>query len=342
MKNSYKEIDSIDLLKIIACIFILLIHADAFADISPLFNRLFVEGLGRLAVPLFFLITSFFFFRGNCCKESVTKYLKRIGRLYLCWFILAFPITIFNHFFVNENPFLLNLFLLVKSFFFTSTFTGSWFLTSCAFCVVLFYCLGKLGPYEKITTLFLAVLAYLICVCTSAYGKIMDILGLRDVYNSIVFFFAKPYLSIIVGIPYFALGKFISKNESVIKKPNPIIFLSLLCLLFIEVYCTYTLSLANYTDCYLFLLPVAYCIFLYFLKWNISINYAYIFRKSSIIIFLSHSIFLFVIEFIEWLTNVTISRIEKFLLTLGMCVLLSYLIMHIQKYRKMSFLKILY
>ncbi len=83
-----------DVLKIVLAIFILAIHTTP-TDFS-------LRPLLRLAVPLFFIITSYLFFskqnrlhsdrdKTNALKKFVRRYLK----LYLFWFVVLLPITIF-------------------------------------------------------------------------------------------------------------------------------------------------------------------------------------------------------------------------------------------------------
>ena len=136
LKQSY---NSIDLMKFILCFLVVAIHSDPIEDVGPLLNRLFL-GVERVAVPLFFIASGFFLFKGGPLdKDHLVKYLKRMGLLYFAWFVISFPITIFNRFLMGEGSLPVKLFLFVKSFFFTSTFSGSWFLASCVFCTILFY-----------------------------------------------------------------------------------------------------------------------------------------------------------------------------------------------------------
>ena len=156
-----RKYHSIDLLKFISCIMVVAIHSDPLQDISPLANRLISAGICRLAVPLFFIASGFFLFKkGDLTAQSVKNYIRRISYLYALWFIISLPITIFNSFVVGDSAFSVKIFQFVKSFFFTSTFSGSWFLMSGVFCTILFYLLQKVGKREEIIIPVLSFLVY--------------------------------------------------------------------------------------------------------------------------------------------------------------------------------------
>lgn len=338
-----KNYDSIDLMKFIACIMVVAIHSDPLQDISPLANRLVSGGLCRLAVPLFFLATAFFLFRnGELTKDKTIKYIKRISLLYACWFLISLPITALNRFSFNADSALLESVQFVKNFFFTSTFSGSWFLMSGVFCTILFYLVQKAGRWSDLIIVVLSIAVYLFCTITSSWGNLMDEFGLREYYNTMVFYFAKPYTSILVGVPYFAIGRYIARTESLAKTPSILLAVALVCMLLVEIYYTFTNKLTNSTDCYFMLLPCAYCIFLYFLKWDISLSNASSLRKSSTIVFFSQFIWLFIIEFVEYLFKITIPQIVKSVSALALCLVTSWIVINMQSYRRFEWLKYIY
>lgn len=57
-----------------------------------------------------------------------------------------------------------------------------------------------------------SIVCYLLCVITSAYGNVFIKVGLDNLYDAFIFYFAKPYTSILVGVPYFVLGRYIAKK----------------------------------------------------------------------------------------------------------------------------------
>ena len=210
MKRNY---DAVDLAKFVLSIFIVALHADALYDVSPLLNTMVCGGIARLGVPFFFVVSAFFFFAKPVTWVGTKNYCKRLLTLYAAWFVVSIPKTIFDRFYCSDYPFGETLFRFVRSFFVTSTFSGSWFLVSCLWCALLYYWLEQRS--EKVRrgiTVGLSVVVYLWVVFSSAYGKLMTPLGMDGFYRVYSLLLASPYTSFLVGIPYFALGRYFAKR----------------------------------------------------------------------------------------------------------------------------------
>lgn len=96
MNKIPKVYTGVDIFKMIAAIGIVAIYT----------NVLFLKTLGRLGVPFFVIVSSFFFFNHYLKlnnrkdkKNYLIKYLKRISYLYLCWQILYISLAVigFKH-----------------------------------------------------------------------------------------------------------------------------------------------------------------------------------------------------------------------------------------------------
>ncbi|MET7036705.1 acyltransferase family protein [Elizabethkingia miricola] len=82
---------SLDILKFILAFFVIGLHGSLFYDINPYLSFTFVSGLFRVAVPLFILITGFFFAEISNNKGFI-KWCKRILFLYIFWNIIYLPL----------------------------------------------------------------------------------------------------------------------------------------------------------------------------------------------------------------------------------------------------------
>lgn len=345
--------NSIDILKFVASFFVIMIHVSLFGDINPYLNLFTADGLSRLAVPLFFLASAFFFYKKNlnldvsAQKISLLKYTKRMLILYFGWFIINLPKTIYERFIYNEKPLLENILQFIKSFFLTSTFSGSWFLVSCVFSVwFLYFVFNKsFESPTRVNKLIICICCffYLLCVITSAYGNIFNKVGLGVFYDSFIFYFTKPYTSILVGVPYFALGRYIAKNDPHLNVRGKILGILSLFLFFIEILLTYNLDLQMSNDCYLMILPCAYFIFI--LIKDIKIEFKFntvIIRNASTIIFFSHFIWIFAIEIFERIFSLSINSLYRFVLVTIMCLLTVLAFLTLSKKKIFSWLKYLY
>lgn len=345
--------NSIDILKFIASFFVVMIHISLFGDINLYLNLFTANGLSRLAVPLFFLASAFFFYKKNLNidrdsqKSSLIKYTKRMLILYFGWFIIMLPKTIYERFIYNEKSLLENTLQFIKSFFLTSTFSGSWFLVSCIFSVwFLYFVLNNTNKESlKVNKLLIGIccFVYLFCVITSAYGKIFSKMGLGNIYNNFIFYFAKPYTSILVGVPYFALGRYIAKNDPHLTLVGKILGIISLVLFFIEILLTYNFDLRMSSDCFLMLLPCAYFIFVLIKDIKVELKFnPVILRNASTIIFFSHFIWILVIEVFEKIFNISIISTYRLIIVSVLCLLTVLIFLTLSKKKIFSWLKYLY
>lgn len=341
-----KNYDSIDITKFIASIFVVALHASALYDINPLLNTIVFEGIARLAVPLFFVISAFFFFQKEVTWERTKHYCKRLVVLYLAWFIVSIPKTIFDRFICSPYPIGETIFRFARSFFVTSTFSGSWFIISCVFCALLFYKLEQLRePKRRIITILIAIIVYLWITFTSAYGKLIDVIGIRELYDIYELVLANPYNSFLVGVPYFALGRVFAKNENrggTYSRPNCLLAFVSFMLLVVEVYLTNTNGLVKATDCYLLLLPCVFFLFPIVCNWNNSIQNARKYRIASTIIFFSQFLLLFMCEFVEWVMKITIPCMGKFVFTIVAALVLVWVVLKFQDRKGFGWLRYFY
>lgn len=78
---------SIDVLKIILAFFVVFLHMNFLKETYPLLSYLLVNGLFRIAVPVFLVITGFYFFHIDTTKK-LKKWLFRTFLLYAIWMLI--------------------------------------------------------------------------------------------------------------------------------------------------------------------------------------------------------------------------------------------------------------
>lgn len=131
--QSKKIISGLDVMKFIMALFIVNIHLKP-TMYAPEVVQHVVGTLSGLAVPLFFVISSFLLFRkvnigGGTQSEwqTIVKFSKRLLLLYGFWCIAWSPIVYLQKDYLHDfTP--LSILLLVRDFFFGSIFDASWFL----------------------------------------------------------------------------------------------------------------------------------------------------------------------------------------------------------------------
>lgn len=84
---------SLDILKLLLAFMVVGLHAKFLADTSALGEFLTVNGLFRIAVPIFFIINGFYFYP-TTLKNKQMQWLKRVFILYVVW------MTVYAYFWV--------------------------------------------------------------------------------------------------------------------------------------------------------------------------------------------------------------------------------------------------
>ena len=137
-----KQYNGLDLLKFLMALMVVMIHVKPNIH-SEFLSNVFTPFL-NIAVPMFFVISSVLLFSklNNGGGAVILKYIKRIGILYLSWFVIDcwFIITHKPYFDLGLRHGLLEL---VKDMIFGTTFPGSWYLSASVMGVLIVYGLSK-------------------------------------------------------------------------------------------------------------------------------------------------------------------------------------------------------
>lgn len=134
-----KSYNSIDLFKFIAAILVVAIHTHPFGE-NPDVDYYFTC-FCRIAVPFFFITTSFFFFRK--AKPDIKAYTKRLSILYLLWFIIELPLVYYRFFVAFDHPLPIQILNLFRSLFFSNTWAASWYIMASIIAVNIVYFLSR-------------------------------------------------------------------------------------------------------------------------------------------------------------------------------------------------------
>lgn len=188
-----KRSNSIDLLRIVAAFFIVCIHTEFFAMQE-------VNAVARFAVPVFFMISGYFFIGGK--RESQMRSIKKILILVvltnILFFAYKFALAFLGH---NAGQFVANSFSLSSLFNFLvfneSPFGGHlWFLSALLYCMIIAFFLSKI----RLNKVFMIVAIAVLLIGDLIFGK----------YSLLIFGREFPVIwvrnFIFVGLPYFYLG----------------------------------------------------------------------------------------------------------------------------------------
>lgn len=178
-----KNFNSIDIMKLILAVLVVVIHNNPFGDTSR-----YMYIILYLSVPLFFISSSFLFFykmaeEGDAC---LSKFLSRNAKLYLAWFICLFPATLVIRGYFAQGIFSGVVQICVNALF-GSTFRSSWFLVANMIGIIIVY-------YTRNNTFIgeiLGVLSYIVCCLATAYNPILGegsvVRGLIHMYPTTIY-----------------------------------------------------------------------------------------------------------------------------------------------------------
>lgn len=195
-----KDCNSIDLLKFLAALFVVAIHAQPFSGTAKFVA---IDLMARWAVPFFFIASSYFYFRRAQSERNLSHYVARLGQLYLFWFLVESPITVLHYFIEPSTPFLENLLRLLRDFFLGSTFGGSWFLMSLIVSVPVISALSGRLPAAMLWVMVLPL--YALSVCSSSYAPLLPaalakpIAAARSVYGAFHLSWTSGLLFCLIG-----------------------------------------------------------------------------------------------------------------------------------------------
>ena len=126
-----KIISGLDVVKFIMAFLIVDIHVQGYLITPPIFQNYVIHPIESLAVPTFFVISSFLFFRKaryeECQMNLVLHFMKRLCILYLFWCVIWSPIIYLQKEYFHPFTIWVPLYI-IRDFFFGNMFDASWFL----------------------------------------------------------------------------------------------------------------------------------------------------------------------------------------------------------------------
>lgn len=220
--------------------------------------------------------------------DNNKKFIIRQLKLYIFWFVVLLPITIYIRKSWFDDGIIAGIFTTIKQLLFSSTFKASWFITAMitATCIVA-------ALSEKINKYFLFLLFFIIyvicCLSSSYYSLFQNTIIIKEIYSTYVSVFTSPVFSFPSALIWVYIGKMYSENT---KKVNMKLLatLTIICtiLLFFEWKFVFDLTGKLNNDCYVFLVPLAASLFGIVNNINIKIRHAKMLRKISTITYPLH------------------------------------------------------
>ncbi len=322
-----------DVLKFGLAILVVLIHTSQ--------QGMFFRPILRVAVPLFFLMTSYFFFAkqaslntGDEKKKGLQKYVKRTLWLYAFWFVALLPLTIYYRNWGGVNLIILRDFLL------GSTFKASWFLMASLIDVILVWAMSR--TINDKWLLAIGFLAYLLCCLSSNYyylsiGVLPSFEVCRQLFN--------PVTSFLVAFLFVVTGKILAENPIYVSNKH----LALIIAFSAVALCGEFLLVRNRhwdvsDDCFICLIPLCIAVFLMIGQNDFTIDMdSKVLRNYSTITYCFHASFAPIIgQLLVWSGFVKGAwdyTSLKFIATLALSLTAGWLILRSEKKKRLGWLK---
>ena len=287
--NNEGRKNGIDILKCLAAFLIVCIHIPFKGEFGKL-----VVSVSRCAVPIFFMITGFFYqqkVEKNQENKQIIKVLKLCIMSNLLFFGYTLAISIFKHENIMLNIF--NLKNLMKLIFLNeSPFAAHlWYLNALLYVLIIMKFINKYNKYKV-----LYIITPFLLLTDLIFGK----------YSLLIFGKEFNYLLVrnflFVGIPYFSIGSFINRKIDYKKCEKYAKYIFLLAVFFALTTILEKLIIVHFNaeptrDHYISTTFLAISLFLYFLQYKneksrILKYVANIGRSYSSIIYIVHPIFI--------------------------------------------------
>lgn len=155
---------SIDYLKLVLAFLVVLLHLNFLSKNSPELSYVLVNGLFRLAVPLFLVITGYYFYNIDN-KEKFKNWLFRIGIMYAIWMLIYSP------FWFKFNNLINSVVVIFFGYFVL------WYLIGVLFSGTILYFLRNIRTN---TLLFIALTLYVVGYCLQQLGNLHVFTGVVD------------------------------------------------------------------------------------------------------------------------------------------------------------------
>lgn len=273
---------AIDVFKFIAALLVVTIHTRPLAGLGEW--DYYLSCLCRIAVPFFFIFSSFIFYKRG---KRIEDYVKRMLILYLCWFIIELPLTINSFFIVPDKPFYKNLLIFLRGLFINSTFPASWFITASWQGMLVVWLLSKRVGWKGLFSI--GILCYLSSLPGSMYNGLIDGTRFERIYWYGYNIILCPSNSFITAIPFIVLGKFLAEHPWRLSKGKTSILLALSLLLgIVEVWICKDWYYINDTFISLLIVCPLLTAFLLKCQWNVPDGVCNFLRRCSTLVYLVH------------------------------------------------------
>lgn len=298
--------------------------------------------LQSVAVPLFFIISSFFFWRKTKRPEQISKNLSRFCKrnlvLYMFWFIaLLIPTEFIARYYISGIPFWRQTLLFLRDLLFRSTFLRSWFIMANVIGMSIICMVIRRWNINNTLLILLSSIIWIICWLsdykTDCDAMAFFILPLKKVIPYPPFSFLGSFL-------WISIGKIFADKSSNVYPPlyirNGIIILVLSIFVCLE-------GAYSPSKYYITTIPLSIFLFKFILSLPDTTRDFKWCRKSSIIIYCTHCTICVLLDTVSrCICGENMNDWALFFITLSISCIIAMVIIKITDKNKESILRYAY
>jgi len=223
-----RQYGNLDIGKFFCALLVVGIHA------QPLGDRLvgggyFFTTLCRIAVPFFFVTSSYLFYDR---KTPIRKYVLRLIKLDIAWTIVELPFIIYKFYVIGTGNGIEKTFHLIQGLLWGESYMGSWFIHASWMGMLVLYWLTE--HLKERTVVLICLGFFILALVDTSYSFLIAGTRMGEFWQNIDYVIL-PSESFIMAVPYFYIGRRLSMSRNLMSgnKAVGLLMVSIL-LLFIE------------------------------------------------------------------------------------------------------------
>lgn len=322
VRKYYKEWCSIDLAKFVFAFSVIFIHAGGGTITQPVFSSL-VNAFNSLAVPFFFIAAGFFFFgridsldNPSQKRGYVKKYLLKTIRIYFIWSVALLPSRII----LSDSNLIVTIIKWIRVFLFIGD-AQLWYLNALIVGLLLILLLQKAGLSDK-SIITLSTALFIAGIFVQKRLDASEATGYIGVWKLYYFIWGNTVKNgFLMGMFYCMIGK-------VIPRLNVIKMKSLLIAILFGVYAVGVYYQFSWRTIILPIISLLVFMLILDVEVDLKIGGKWL-RSMSTLLFLSHYIFVRLLECVPILTSYFLAGIYKYLFVTTLTFALSAILVFV-------------
>lgn len=307
---------SIDLTKFVMSICIIAIHSQIFKNIDSSLYYAIPMGIMRIAVPLFFVISGYYFYQRLQQGQETKNYIMSLVKLFLIF--EAIELVLYLPFYRMQPGF--NILLYLWKSLSTGLGGAYWYIISL---IISFVLVKEFWKKQKVLPgMIVGLILYLFVFSVDSYAGIFNGTIIQKLATIHTWIWTWPQAGLCSSLFFISLGAYIYQKKPQFKVSLIYVIISM-AILVIEAYLLQS-TIAMDGNCYLTLLICVPLIFLYLLQHPHTSFKTKQLGQMSTYIYMAHPIVLTILRaFIPFLSY---NYEVLFIVTTFICIVIAYMI----------------